>query len=144
MEFEKLIGKDFEKIKSDFKSYKIENNDFELELEEGFEKEFYINAEDESFEMILTKNKIIHTIFIYPNESGEFSFADYNINMGKTEIRKRFGNPNKKGGPMSNSIIGVSGGFDRFDREISYHFEYADENQTKLKKITLMSLNVAP
>ena len=144
MEFEKLIGKDFEQIKSEFDAYKMENNDFELELEESFEEEFYINAEDESFEMILTKNKIIHTIFIYSNDNGEFLFQDYTIHMGKEDIRKRFGNPNKSGGPISNSIIGVSGGFDRFDREISYHFEYADDNQTKLKTITLMSLDVAP
>lgn len=144
MEFEKLIGRNFEQIKSALQPYTIENNDFQLELEEGFDEKFYVNSADNSFEMILTDDKVIQTIFIYPMKNGEFSFQDYRVNMGRTEIRTRFGSPDRQGEPMSNPLIGSSGGFDRFDREISYHFEYANDDQTQLKKITLMSLEVAP
>jgi len=144
MELEQLIGADFEYLKSTLGAYGIESNDAELQLEEGFEEEFYVTIEEESLEFILTEQKIIHTIFISPKENGEFCFQDYTTNLGRVEIRKRFGEPDKEGAPLSNPILGDNGGFDRFDKEIAYHFEYANSDQTQLKKITLMALDVAP
>jgi hypothetical protein len=144
MKFEKIIGQKFEQISSNLESFEIENNEFELELEEGLEERYFVTAKNGLFEMILSKEKIVNTIFIYPDENGVFNFQDCIVKMGKNEILKRFGKPDKLGGPISNSIIGESGGFHRFDRDLSYHFEYRDDDQTELKKITLMSLETAP
>ena len=144
MNFKKIIGLNFEKISSKLGPFQMENNECELELEEGIEEQFYINAKNNSFKMILNKEKRIQVIFLYPNKNGLFPIEQYTVEMGRDAIRKIHGKPNREGDPKENFIIGSNGGFDRYDKEIVYHFEYCDKTQTTLKMITLMSHEIAP
>ena len=144
LNFEKIIGLNFNDISSQLEPFEIENNEFELELEEGIKEQFYIKSQDGSFKIILDEEKRIQTIFLYPNEIGVFPFEKYTVEMGRNEIRKKRGEPNSQGEPIVNSILGISGGFDRYNKEIVYHFEYNDKTQKTLKVITLMSVKTAP
>lgn len=142
--FEKMIGVNFQNVFKETKSLVLENNEFELEIDERIDEDFYVKSKDGSFEMILNNEKRIKTIFLYPNDNGVFPFEDYTVHMGRNEIRQKNGEPNRQGEPIENSIIGTNGGYDRYDKEIVFHFEYTDKTQTTLKMITLMSIDTAP
>jgi len=144
MKFDKIIGLDFKEISSSIEPFEFENNEFALKLNEGIEEEFYVTAKSGAFEMILDKKKLIETIFLYPNENGVFPFGEFTVEMGRNEIHKKLGKPNSQGEPIDISALGISGGFDRYDKEIVYHFEYKDKAQENLKIITLMSVDIAP
>src|SRR5690606_10888045 len=140
----KIIGLDFKEVSSTLEPFEFKNNEFELELNEAIEEEFYVTAKSGAFEMILDKKKLIETIFLYPNENGVFTFGEFTVEMGRNEIHKKLGKPNSQGAPIDISVLGISGGFDRYDKEIVYHFEYKDKAQENLKTITLMSIDRAP
>ncbi len=144
MDYRKLIEKDIRNTTIDMGSLEMERNDFQLELNEGQPERWYATAKDGSFEMILNAEKVIETIFLYPDKDGNFPIDEYSTKDGRKKILQKMGSPDKEGEPFENSILGFSGGFDRFDKEISYHFEYQNKEQTKLKKITLMKIAIAP
>ncbi len=54
------------------------------------------------------------------------------------------GTPSKSGKAVNIPILGEHFGFDRYDDETLYHFEYGNLAQTCIKKIPLMSLETAP
>ncbi len=145
IDFVKILGISFKDLCLDYNSYTIEKNDFELELEEGLPVKSFVKSLDKTFEMILNKDMTIEVIFLYPDFDGNFPILDLNNEIGKTEIRERMGIPDKESMPSNIPILGFTGGFDRYDKEfISYNFEYLNEEQTKLKKITLMDITIAP
>ncbi len=144
MDFENYIGQNFKEVSNEIDSYIIENNDFELELNEGLEERYFVKSESGSFKMILDKNRNIQTIFLFPLEDSFFLMKGYNVDMGRTGVRNKLGNPDKVGEPFVSPILGSTGGFDRYDRNVVYHFEYEDAEQKRIKKITLMSKETAP
>ena len=144
IDFVKIIGINFDDLCLDNDSYTIEKNDFELELEEGLPVRWFVKSLDKTFEMALNKDMIIEVIFLYPNFKGEFSILDLNTEIGKIEIRERMGTPDRESMSSNIPILGFTGGFDRYDKEISYHFEYLNKEKTKLKKITLMDVKIRP
>ena len=144
MEFKNLIGQKLEEAILDSTTYTIENNEFELELEEGFSEEWHVKSNDSSYQMILDSNRVIQTIFLFANQDNIFPIREFHKYMGRKEIRKIMGVPSKSADVQELPILGMSFGFDRYDKEIVYHFEYENEDQSQIKKITLMALGTAP
>ena len=144
MNFEQIIGSNFNNLEMDPNSYEIERNDFELELNKGLPERWFVTAKDDTFQFILNEEKMIETIFLYPSSDERFLLEGYIVAISRKAIRAKWGQPDQVGEAFDNDLIGFTGGFDRYDREIVYHFEYGDLKQEKLSKITLMSLATAP
>lgn len=138
MTFNHMIGKNFRAIEKEIGGYVITTNDDELELKEGLSKKFFVKANDGSFQMILDKDKIIQTIFLFPDTKQRFLLDEFHASMGRKAVRQRMGQPDKASEAFEDEFYGFCGGWDRYKRDIIYHFEYADKDQSRLKQITLM------
>jgi len=144
MDIEKLIGKVFDEVAEQIGPFEIENNAWELELDEGAEESFYVTTQSGELELKLNKDKIIQTIFLRPDAEGKFLLEPYQTETGRGEIRKAFGKPDASGEVILDKMFGDTYGYDRYQKEIVYHFEYQNIKQSQLKMITLMSLKSAP
>ena len=144
MDIEKLIGKVFDEVAEQIGPFEIENNAWELELDEGAEESFYVTARAGELELKLNKDKIVQTIFLRPDAEGKFLLEPYLIGTGRREIRKALGEADASGDAILDKVFGDTYGYDRYQKEIVYHFEYQNIEQSRLKMITLMSLKSAP
>ena len=144
MDIEKLIGKDFDEVAEQIGHFEIENNGWELELDEGAEESFHVTTQRGELELKLNKDKIIQTIFLRPDAKGKFLLEPYRLDMGRREIRKALGEPDASGDAILDKVFGDTFGYDRYQKEIVYHFEYENIEQSQLKMITLMSLEISP
>ena len=144
MEIEKLFGKVYDEVAEQIGPFEIENNEWELELDEVAEESFYVTSQSGELELKLNKDRIIQTIFLHPNAEGKFLLEPYLLEMGRAEIRKALGEADASGEAIFDKMFGDTYGYDRYQKEIVYHFEYQNMEQTQLKMITLMSLEISP
>ena len=144
MEIEKLIGKVFDEVAEQVGPFEIENDAWELELDEGVEESFYVTTQSGELELKLNKDKIIQTIFLRLDAEGKFLLEPYLLEMGRAEIRKALGEADASGEAILDKMFGDTYGYDRYEKEIVYHFEYQNVEQSRLKMITLMSLEISP
>ncbi|MEL6252360.1 MAG: hypothetical protein AAFR87_10160 [Bacteroidota bacterium] len=142
MDIEKLIGKVFDEVAEHIGPFEIENNAWELELDEGAEESFYVTTQSGELELKLNKDRIIQTIFLRPDAEGKFLLKPYLLETGRREIRKALGEADASGETIMDEMFGNTYGYDRYHREIVYHFEYQNVEQSRLKMITLMEKGI--
>lgn len=134
-----ILGKNIYEISLDGSEYSLTYND--SDLNEGIEPGWIARANDERFEMMLSPDKTIRTIFLYPIQA-RFDALDLSAEIGREYVLEKFGAPSKSGEEMDFSVLGKTGGFDRYDYEsYSIHFEYLTR-QNGLKMLTLMTPDV--
>jgi hypothetical protein len=135
-----ILGKKITDVSIDHSEYSLLYND--LGADKNIDPTWIAKAKDGRYEMKLSVDKVIKTIFIYPIHDKLDGF-DFNARTGRTFIIERMGIPSKSGQEMELPILGRRGGFDRYDySNYSIHFEYVVGRQD-IKMITLMLAEVA-
>ncbi|MFZ6012491.1 MAG: hypothetical protein ACOYXT_19265 [Bacteroidota bacterium] len=135
MDYISILGKRVNDVLINNSEYSIEYND--LGADENIEPTWIVKAKDGRYEMMLSIDKTIKTIFIFPVQDKLDGF-DFEASRGRTFIIEKWGPPSKSGQEMVLPILGRKGGFDRYDYgDYSIHFEYTLGEQ-RIKKITLM------
>ena len=141
MDYISILGKKVIDVLTEISEYSIEYND--IGVDENIEPTWTVKAKDGKYEMILSIDKTIRTIFIFPIQ-GILDGFDFDASRGRTFIIERLGTPSKSGQEMLLPILGRKGGFDRYDYDAySIHFEYT-LGQQSIEKITLMLPQVLP
>lgn len=136
--FVDLVGKNFDAVGFDQKTYSIEVN-----AEWRVEKGWTVEATDGSFEMSLDTVRTIKTIWLHPL-NGKFRHGDYSTNTTRKQIREKHGKPTTHGDNVKAFVTKDAVSWDRYDSDpIAIHFEYAGKD-LKLRMITLMPLKDAP
>lgn len=136
--FTDLIGKNFDAIGFDEKTYSIEVNE-EWRAERGWT----VKAADKSYEMSLDTVRTIKTIWLHPVK-GKFSQEDYTTATTRKDIRRKLGKPTTQGDNIKAFIKKDAVSWDRYDNAtVAMHFEYTSHDM-KLLLITLMRLEDAP
>ncbi|MCZ8216781.1 MAG: hypothetical protein O9262_11105 [Cyclobacteriaceae bacterium] len=135
MDYISILGKKVNEALTNSSEYSIKYND--LGADENIEPTWIVKAKDGRYEMILSIDKMIRTIFIFPIQDKLDGF-DFEASKGRSFIIERMGTPSKSGQEMLLPILGTKGGFDRYDyNDYSIHFEYT-LGQQRIEKITLM------
>jgi hypothetical protein len=136
--FTDLIGKNFDAIGFDEKTYSIEVNE-----EWRAEKGWTVKAGDGSFEMSLDTVRTIKTIWLHPVR-GKFTQGDYSTNTTRKQIRAKHGKPTTHGDNVKAFVTKDAVSWDRYNLDpVAMHFEYSGKD-LKLQMITLMTLKDAP
>lgn len=136
--FVDLVGKNFDALGFDQKTYSIEVN-----AEWRAERGWTVEATDGSFEMSLDTVRTIKTIWLHP-VNGKFRHGDYSTRTTRKQIREKHGKPTTSGDNVKAFVAKDAVSWDRYDSDpIAIHFEYAGKD-LKLRMITLMTLEDAP
>lgn len=135
LDYISILGKLITEVSIDNSDYVLEYND--RGVDENIEPTWIVKAKDSRYEMILSIDKVIKTIFIFPVE-GKLDGFDFDSRRGRGFILERFGIPSRSGQEMDFPILGRKGGFDRYDNDnYSIHFEYTLGRQG-IEMITIM------
>ena len=132
---EKVIGKKLSEISGSLKYSEIHDSNLGLE---GELPDYYITADDETWEISLGEDYIVKTIFLYLNR-GYREFKNISASTTREEVYRQFGKPKKECGESEHPILGKYGAWEKyeFDR-YSVHIEHELDHDS-VKMITIMS-----
>lgn len=112
------------------------------DLEEGDEQEYYVEGSNDEWQFLISKEQIIETIFIYP-ENGGILIGGIKSNWSRKEVFSKLGVPESSGEESDSPLLGKSGAWDRYKMPNHYlHIEYNIQGNG-IKVQTLMLPHVA-
>jgi hypothetical protein len=132
-----ILGKELKDVQAELGISVVEG--IYSSLEEGEEQEYSVESKDGTWELLLSPNNRIKTIFLYLNR-GHKGFAGITAKMSKEEIIALLGTPDFEGHPHTDPILGAYAGWEKYRRENHYlHVEH--ENQySGVRMVTLMGI----
>ena len=86
----------------------------------------------------------IRAILLSAGGQGKVSLIDLPSSLRREEVREALGEPSKSGAESTSSILGPSGGWDRFLRgKYTIHIEYKIRSD-EINMVTLMRNDIVP
>lgn len=121
----------------------------EEDMEEGLPVTWYFIGKKAGYE-ILAEDGRVTTVFLYVEKADGFAAftgqLPYNLprDATRSEVRRRFGRPQRSGKAYKDKILGPQGAWDRFFVDsVCIHFEYTEPG-LQISLVTLMTEDAAP
>lgn len=103
-------------------------------------------SQQEGMDFVCDEAENVRTIFAYNDPTRRFvdGLDDLPFSFTRQQVRDRLGRPSKSGEPMTDSILGMFGAWDRFENtQFTVHIEYQLDSMS-IKKITIMRGDSVP
>ena len=141
MKYTEIIGKSFKDIEKHLSHNGIEKD--EDDLEEGTPQELYVSSVDGSWQMSLSEDLTIQTIFIYPEKALDLPEGFTNKTTLK-DIAFKLGEPTNKGERSVSQFLGPQGAWARYAKS-NYTIHFQEKyDLSGLKLITIMTPENTP
>ena len=121
----------------------------EEDLEEGEPVRSHLSNPSAGYQLMLHSGRV-STAFLYAQpDEGFVAFpgplpGGLPAGVNRTQVRAKFGIPEKSGEPFTCAILGSQGAWDRFVvNGIFVHFQYTDREQW-IRLVTIMAASDAP
>lgn len=113
------------------------------DLEEWEEQSYCVESVNGEWEFSLSKDNIIETIFIFPNNGGKLIHG-IKGSWSRKEVLNKLGTPESSGEKIDDEILGKKGAWDRFNMKKYYlHIEY-NYAGSAIEQQTIMLPHVVP
>jgi hypothetical protein len=131
-----LIGKDFETVQAELGISAVEYRD--VGLERSSAAEYSVSSQDGSWEIILSPQNIITTVFLFL-EKGHEGVLGITADMCKKEITERLGEPQEYAAAQSIEGLGEYGAWEKYYMDaFQLHVQHKN-GEFGVKQITLMA-----